>query len=86
LVRSSLFEKNLVTEKESYYDINLPGVNGESTFPLIAKYAILKGLNNNNLVGLTLQNAVFDYAVLDGLSLNSSDDTTAATRLRADRL
>jgi len=45
--------------------------------PLIAKYAILKGLNNNNLVGLTLQNAVFDNAVLDGLSLNSSDQATS---------
>jgi uncharacterized protein YjbI with pentapeptide repeats len=45
--------------------------------PLIAKYAILKGLNNNNLVGLTLQNAIFDYAVLDGVSLNSSGQGTS---------
>jgi uncharacterized protein YjbI with pentapeptide repeats len=45
--------------------------------PLIAKYAILNGLNNNNLVGLSLQNAVFDYAVLDGLGLNTSGSQTS---------
>lgn len=40
--------------------------------PLKASYSILKGLNKNNLIGLSLQNAVFDYAVMDGLALNSS--------------
>ena len=39
---------------------------------LQASYAILKGVNKNNLVGLTIQNAVFDYAMLDGLGLNTS--------------
>ena len=42
--------------------------------PLKATYAILKGLNNNNLIGLSLQSAVFDYAVLDELGLNSSGE------------
>ena len=40
--------------------------------PLKASYAVLTGLNKNNFVGLSLENAVFDYAVLDGLALNSS--------------
>ena len=44
------------------------------TNPLKASYAILTGLNNNSLIGLSLQSAVFDYAVLDGLGLNSSGE------------
>ena len=53
--------------------LDLPSPLSSEAKPLKANYAILTGLNNNNLVGLTLQNAVFDYAVLDELGLNSSD-------------
>jgi len=55
--------------------------------PLKASYAILKGLNNNNLVGLSLESAVFDNAVLDGLGLNTSgariSDLTGASFIQA---
>ena len=48
------------------------------TRPLQAKYSILKGLNSNNLVGLSLVSAVFDYSVLDGLGFSHSDLTNAS--------
>ena len=58
-----------------------------ATKPLKASYAILKGLNNNNLVGLSFESAVFDYAVLDGLGLNTSgariSDLTGASFTQA---
>ena len=58
-----------------------------ATKPLKATYAILKGLNNNNLVGLSLQSAVFNNAVLDGLGLNTSgahiSDLTNASFIQA---
>ena len=49
------------------------------TNPLKANYSILSGLiltgqDDNSFVGLSLQSAVFDYAVLDGLGFNSSGD------------
>src|SRR5262249_39693820 len=56
--------------------LNLSSPLSSQTKPLKASYAILKGLNQNNLVGLSLQNAVFDYAVLDGLGLNTSGSHT----------
>ena len=48
------------------------------TKPLQAKYSILKNLNSNNLVGLSLVSAVFDYSVLDGLGFSHSDLTNAS--------
>jgi uncharacterized protein YjbI with pentapeptide repeats len=57
--------------------LNLSSPLSSQTKPLKATYAILKGLNQNNLVGLSLQNAVFDYAVLDGLGLNTSGSQTS---------
>src|SRR5262249_12943077 len=52
--------------------LNLSSPLSSLAKPLKASYAILKGLNNNNLVGLSLEGAVFDNAVLDGLGLNTS--------------
>jgi uncharacterized protein YjbI with pentapeptide repeats len=46
--------------------------------PLQVKYSILKNLNGNNLSGLSLQSAVFDYSVLDGLGFSHSDLTNAS--------
>jgi len=43
-----------------------------STNPLKANYAVLTGVNKNSFIGQSLQSAVFDNAVLDGLALNSS--------------
>jgi uncharacterized protein YjbI with pentapeptide repeats len=40
---------------------------------LKATGAKLSGLNNNNLVGLSLKKAVLDYALLDGVSLAGAD-------------
>jgi uncharacterized protein YjbI with pentapeptide repeats len=57
--------------------LNLPSPLSSQTKPLKATYAILKGLNQNNLVGLSLQNSVFDHAVLDGLGLNTSGSQTS---------
>ena len=57
--------------------LNLSSSLSSAAKPLKASFAILTGLNNNDMVGLTLQNAVFDNAVLDGLGLNSSDRGTS---------
>ena len=57
--------------------LNLSSPLSSAAKPLIAKYATLIGLNKNDMVALTLQNAVFDNAVLDGLGLNSSDRGTS---------
>jgi uncharacterized protein YjbI with pentapeptide repeats len=76
-------DQSLVTNDWSMLDLtdatilNLSSPLSSQTKPLKATYAILKGLNQNNLVGLSLQNAVFDYAVLDGLGLNTSGSQTS---------
>ena len=65
----------------------LNSLTSSPTQPLKAIYSILKGLNNNKLIGLSLQNAVFDYAIMDGLALNSSGthltDLTKASFIQA---
>jgi len=57
--------------------LNLSSPLSSATEPLQASYSILKGLNNNSLVGLTLQSAVFNNTVLDGLVLSGADLTGA---------
>jgi uncharacterized protein YjbI with pentapeptide repeats len=46
--------------------------------PLQAKYSILKGLNQNNLSGLSIQSVSFDDSWLDGLDLSHSDLSNAS--------
>ena len=46
--------------------------------PLLAKFSILNGLNQNNLSDLSLPYAVFDNAVLDNLNLNGADLSNAS--------
>ena len=90
---SCRLNQSLIANDWSMLDLTSSTILGLSsplssaTKPLTARYAILKGLNNNNLVGLSLQSAVFDYAVLDGLGLNTSgahiSDLTGASFIQA---
>jgi uncharacterized protein YjbI with pentapeptide repeats len=83
LLAGCRLNQSLITNDWSMLDLtgatilNLSSPLSSQTKPLKATYAILKGLNQNNLVGLSLQKAVFDYAVLDELGLNTSGSQTS---------
>src|SRR5215813_13082091 len=51
----------------------LPQVLSSANNPLNATGAKLSGLNQNNLRGLTLEKAVFDYSLLDKMDLSGAD-------------
>jgi uncharacterized protein YjbI with pentapeptide repeats len=58
--------------------LNLSSPLSTKANPLLARYSILKGLNDNNLSHLSLQYAVFDNAILDRLDFSYTDLTNAS--------
>ena len=80
----SKLNQSLIASEWSMLDLTSATIQGlasplsTAAKPLQVKYSILTGLNNNNLSGLSLQSAVFDYAVLDSVNLNDSDLTKAS--------
>jgi uncharacterized protein YjbI with pentapeptide repeats len=58
--------------------LSLSSPLSSSASPLQAKYSILTGLNENNLSGLSVQSAVFDDSLLDGVDLSHADLSNAS--------
>lgn len=56
----------------------LPHVLSSASAPLNATGAKLSGLNQNNFTGLTLEHAVFDYALLDNMDLSGANLNNAS--------
>jgi uncharacterized protein YjbI with pentapeptide repeats len=58
--------------------LNLSSPLSTAASPLIAKYAILKGVHNDDFSNFSLQHAVFDYAILAGFDFRGADLTGAS--------
>ena len=56
----------------------VPSLLSSSTSVLQATGAQLSGMNQNDFTGMTLENAVLNYSVLDGLDLSDADLTNAS--------